>query len=161
MFCAPRSFISRRALLTGLLSVGVAFAASASQSEVANGLGSSWPNTTDVSTSPHWHVYVFTRDGIRYIQINDLNGTVRTAFAAANGEVLVLPMGADSQHVSVTKGVSTSSTSAATETVYSGNGVNVTIAPPSSKLAAAATAMTCDSAYACSGGQIAIQVVSP
>jgi hypothetical protein len=61
-------------------------------------LGQAWPNTQDVSASPHWHVYLFTAGGIRYVQINDLNGNIRGAVATANGQFLVLPMGRDAQH---------------------------------------------------------------
>ena len=51
--------------------------AMAANSLPSSGLGQSWPNTTDVSASPHWHVYVFQRNGVRYVQINDLSGKVR------------------------------------------------------------------------------------
>lgn len=68
----------------------------AQQTAAANtGLGQAWPNAADVSASPNWHVYVFERDGVRFIQINDLNGNVRSAFATANGQLLVLPSGLD------------------------------------------------------------------
>ncbi|WP_266158615.1 hypothetical protein [Dyella silvatica] len=70
------------------------------QTTAETGLGQSWPHTFDISASPHWHVYAFENGGIRYIQINDLNGTVRGAFASANGQFLVLPMGLDSQQIS-------------------------------------------------------------
>lgn len=63
-------------------------------------LGLAWPNTPDVSASPHWHVYVFELNGVRYIQINDLDGVVRGAFASENGQFLVLPMGSNSQQIS-------------------------------------------------------------
>lgn len=61
----------------------------------ATGLGQSWPNATDVSASPRWHVYVFERNGVRYVQINDLNGKVRAAFATSGGNFLALPLGVD------------------------------------------------------------------
>ena len=61
----------------------------------ASGLGQSWPNATDVSASPRWHVYVFERNGVRYVQINDLNGKVRAAFATTGGNFLALPLGVD------------------------------------------------------------------
>ncbi len=61
----------------------------------ASGLGQSWPNATDVSSSPRWHVYVFERNGVRYVQVNDLNGKVRAAFATSGGNFLALPLGSD------------------------------------------------------------------
>ena len=65
----------------------------------ATGLGQAWPNASDVSSSPRWHVYVFIKDGVRYIQVNDLNGKVRGAIATANGQFLVLPIGTDAEGV--------------------------------------------------------------
>ncbi|WP_175927454.1 hypothetical protein [Burkholderia cepacia] len=88
----------KRASLTlmVLLSVGVANHVSATD----DGLGSSWPNAPDVSANPNWHVYVFRRAGVKYIQVNDLSGTVREVVATSAGEFLVLPMGRDASRVS-------------------------------------------------------------
>lgn len=87
-----------RALCAGLLVIGLAAPALAAGPS-GTGLGQAWPNAPDVSTSSHWHVYVFRANGIRYVQINDLNGNVRGAFAAANGQFLVLPMGRDARRI--------------------------------------------------------------
>jgi hypothetical protein len=87
-----------RALCAGLLVVGLAAPALAAGPS-GTGLGQAWPNAPDVSTSPRWHVYVFTANGVRYVQVNDLNGNVRGAFAAANGRFLVLPMGRDARRI--------------------------------------------------------------
>jgi hypothetical protein len=57
------------------------------------GLGQSWPNAPDVSASPQFHVYVFSREGVRYVQVNDLNGNVLAAVGSAGGEIIVLPIG--------------------------------------------------------------------
>jgi hypothetical protein len=125
MFRKPSGFALRAGAVSTL------FAALLSTSVLANeapatGLGESWPNATDVSVSPHYHVYVFVRDGIRYIQVNDLNGTVRGAVAMADRVVLVLPVGVDApyvttQHVQlpVTRG----------ETVYRDSATRITAAP--------------------------------
>ncbi|RDD83486.1 hypothetical protein DVJ77_02595 [Dyella tabacisoli] len=96
-----------------------------------SGLGQAWPNVPDVSSSPRWHVYVFERDGIRFIQVNDLNGTVRGAFAAANDQFLVLPIGADSQNVSTPQQprTATATASAPSETVYQDNSVQIQLTP--------------------------------
>ena len=59
------------------------------------GLGSAWPNAQDVSRQPQWHVYVFVRDGVKYIQVNDTNGVVRGGIAASiSGDArIALPLG--------------------------------------------------------------------
>ncbi|HEX5306096.1 MAG TPA: hypothetical protein VFW82_08425, partial [Dyella sp.] len=74
----------------------------------SSGLGQSWPNTTDVSTNPYWHVYVFEKDGVRYVQVNDTNGRVHAAIATAGGQVLVLPIGVDAQNVTTSPDTTTS-----------------------------------------------------
>jgi len=132
MFRKSFGFASRSGVaaiaLTALLSTA-AFA----QAPVT-GLGQSWPNAADVSVSPHYHVYVFVRDGIRYIQVNDLNGTVRAAVAVADDVVLVLPVGADAQSVTTRHGLAqlagTQNTGAA-ETVYSDRSTRITATPTS------------------------------
>ena len=91
--------LPRRALLAGLVVMGLSAPVFASESSSV-GLGQAWPNARDVSSSTNWHVYTFNANGVRYIQINDLNGNVRGAFATANGQFLVLPMGRDAQRVS-------------------------------------------------------------
>lgn len=101
----------------------------------STGLGQSWPNATDVSVSPHYHVYVFLRDGIRYIQVNDLNGTVRGAIAEADHVVLVLPVGVDSQYVTTSQASAqpAAATDASTvETIYSDSSTQITASPASS-----------------------------
>jgi hypothetical protein len=98
----------------------------AQNADTATGLGQSWPNAADVSTSPHYHVYVFHKDGIRYFQVNDLNGNVRAAVAIANGVVLTLPMGLDSAEVTHSTAPQISN---ASETVYNDKDVTLTATP--------------------------------
>lgn len=105
------------------------FCTSAWAQQAASGLGQSWPNAPDVSSSPNWHVYVFESDGIRYVQVNDLNGKVRGAFATAGGQFLRLPMGADAQRVATPQQPLESSKAASGETVYRDNAVQVQVAP--------------------------------
>lgn len=98
------------------------------------GLGQSWPNAPDVSSSPRWHVYVFERDGIRYIQVNDLNGTVRGAFATAGGQFIRLPLGTDAQLVSTPQqpgNAATTSAAAPSQPIYQDNAVKVMATPQS------------------------------
>jgi hypothetical protein len=75
-------------------------------------------------------VYVFVLNGVKYIQINDLNGTVHAALGVANGAAVVLPMGVDAQNVSTTTG-SSSPSSSTTQTVYNDGTTAVTATPQS------------------------------
>lgn len=87
-----------RAFWASLVAIAISTSAMAAQSP-SSGLGQAWPNAQDVSASPHWHVYVFTAGGVRYIQVNDLAGNIRGAVATANGQFLVLPMGRDARQI--------------------------------------------------------------
>lgn len=110
-------FLLSLAMLAGC---GMATAATAP----VTGLGQPWPNVPDVSMSGHFHVYVFERDGIRYIQVNDLAGTVRGAVALVGGDALDLPMGVDANHwVSASERVATG------ETIYQDEATTISVAP--------------------------------
>ena len=90
--------VSRRAAIVAFLMLGLStpiFAAS----PPSMGLGQTWPNTADVSPSPHWHAYVFMLGGIKYVQINDINGNVLGAVGTVNGQFIILPIGRFSQLV--------------------------------------------------------------
>lgn len=119
---------SKRAVLAFGLAFGLSGGAFAGTP--SSGLGEAWPNATDVSASPHFHVYLFNRDGIRFIQVNDLGGTVRGAIATANGTVLVLPIGVDAAHVNAAN-AQTATPSSASETVYQDQAVSVSATPQS------------------------------
>lgn len=127
MFRKPSGFALRTSavsiLFTALLSTSV-FAQAP-----ATGLGQAWPNATDVSVSPHYHVYVFVRDGIRYIQVNDLNGVVRGAVAMADSVVLVLPVGVDAPYVTSQHAQVPATTAANAETVYNDGATRITATP--------------------------------
>jgi hypothetical protein len=116
----------KRAVLAA--SLAVLFSGAAWSGAPSTGLGQAWPNTTDVSSSPHFHAYLFARDGIEYVQINDLRGTVRAAFAAAPGTVLVLPIGVDAVHAGTANNAVSSNTA---ETVYQDKTVSVSATPQS------------------------------
>jgi hypothetical protein len=127
-------FLPRRALCGGLVVMGLSVAAMAAASSAS--LGEAWPNAQDVSASTHWHVYVFDNNGVRYFQVNDLYGNVRVAFATANGQFLVLPMGRDAQRISTPQQTATTSTTAVpltsyTETVYRDSSIQLTAVPMS------------------------------
>jgi hypothetical protein len=115
------------AILAALLTLGLVGGAHAQTASVSAGLGQAWPNTADVSTSPHWHVYVFQLNGVKYVQVNDLNGTVHAAVGTASGATIILPMGVDAQNVTTA-----SVTSQAAETVYQDATTTVTATPQSS-----------------------------
>ncbi|PPT93242.1 hypothetical protein XthCFBP4691_01120 [Xanthomonas theicola] len=67
----------------------------------ATGLGESAPNAVDLSADPEWSVYEFEREGIRYVQINDLRGVVRAAAGAVGDRAWVMPMGTDVARVAI------------------------------------------------------------
>lgn len=83
-----------RSLLASFVVFGLGIGAAHAQTAMS-GLGQSWPNATDVSTSPNYHVYVFDRSGTRYIQVNDASGAVRGAFARTPYKLTGLPIGTD------------------------------------------------------------------
>lgn len=129
------SFV-RKAAFAGLLALCVTSIASAQTSAPATGLGQAWPNAADVSANPNWHVYVFVLNGIKYIQVNDLNGNVHAAVGTANGTSIVLPVGVDSQNVATSSSTTTNSSSttssvSSSTTVYSDSATTVTATPQS------------------------------
>ena len=128
-------FLPRRALCAGLVVMSLSAPAFAAQAP-GTGLGQSWPNAQDVSASAHWHVYTFASNGVRYIQVNDLDGNVRVAFATANGQFLVLPMGRNANSLSTPQQPVTASNTAVplssyTETVYRDDSVQLNAVPMS------------------------------
>ncbi|HTV86023.1 MAG TPA: hypothetical protein VME63_11480 [Dyella sp.] len=126
----------------------------------STGLGQSWPNAADVSVSPHYHVYVFARDGIRYIQVNDLNGTVRGAVAVADHVVLVLPIGADaSSVVTYQPQANAQRPNASGETVYRDGTTQISASPQSTGavqliVSTANDQGTCTDPFNCTGGNV-------
>lgn len=123
MFRQSIAFVSRRGLFTALFAT--LMSASAFAQAPATGLGQAWPNATDVSVSTHYHVYTFLRDGIRYVQVNNLNGTVLGAVAVADNVVLVLPVGEDAQYVTTRHGAAAGNAGGG-ETVYSDSNTLIT-----------------------------------
>ena len=155
MFC-----ISRKTILAGLFGLVLSTSGLAAKLP-STGLGQSWPNTNDVSASPHYHVYLFARDGIRYVQVNDSSGKVRAAFATANQVIFVLPIGTDAQGAGTshqTAAQTTMANTSSTELVYSDNVVQVTATPQSNGTLLVNASLTgCTDPYNCIGGS----VVSP
>lgn len=120
-----RSWLSLGVLAMSLTSMG----AMAATGLPSTGLGQSWPNATDVSASPHWHVYLFQRDGVRYVQINDLNGTVRAAIGTAGGSFLTLPLGSDAAQVATPSEPLAVTGNTVGDIVYQDSAVKVLVAP--------------------------------
>ncbi|MHA7216866.1 hypothetical protein ACX83E_00900 [Burkholderia pseudomallei] len=123
----------RRTLLAGV--IALAMSTSGYAETPAKGLGQSWPNTRDVSLNPAWHVYVFKLRGIKYVQINDVNGKVLGAIGTANGQFIVLPIGEFAQYVTAqgfsgTDGSVGEGTDRAA-TIYQDKSVVVTASPTS------------------------------
>jgi predicted extracellular nuclease len=142
--------LTHKVALAGLITLGLTSAASAQTATPSSGLGQSWPNATDVSSNPNWHVYVFALNGIKYIQVNDLDGNVHAAVGTAGGTTIVLPVGVDAQNVSTQAPASTSST----DTVYSDSSTTVTATPQSNGTTQfnALSKPDCDT-YNCGGGR--------
>lgn len=145
----------RKAAFVSLLTIGLASTATAQTSAPATGLGQSWPNAADVSAAPNWHAYVFHLHGIKYVQINDISGTVHAAIGTANGVTIVLPIGVDAQNVRTT----VSAASAAAQVVYQDATTTVTATPQNTgatTFTVTNQAASCP-AYGCSGPGVAAQ----
>ncbi|WP_439444491.1 hypothetical protein ABWU93_11605 [Xanthomonas translucens pv. translucens] len=67
----------------------------------SKGLGESAPAAQNLYIDPAWSVYQFERDGITYLQINDVQGRVRAAVARAGDTAWVMPMGRDVDKVRI------------------------------------------------------------
>ncbi|WLA02775.1 hypothetical protein [Xanthomonas translucens] len=65
------------------------------------GLGEATPAAANLSADPAWKVYQFERDGITYLQINDIAGGVRSAVGRVGDTAWVMPVGVDADRVSI------------------------------------------------------------
>ncbi len=65
------------------------------------GLGESAPEAANLALDPAWRIYEFERDGVTYLQINDLTGTVRAGVGQIKETLWVLPMGKDVARVAL------------------------------------------------------------
>ncbi|CAJ8196347.1 Uncharacterised protein [Burkholderia pseudomallei] len=148
MSCTHGS-LSRKLALAGCMAIGMTSATFAQTVTPATGLGQSWPNATDQSRSPHWHVYVFRLNGIEYVQINDLNGIVHAAVGTAGGTSVALPVGTDAPNVHTDAAPTSSAT---TQTVYRDTTTTITATPQSNGTTVFAVANICQDPYNCGGG---------
>jgi hypothetical protein len=65
------------------------------------GLGERSPAAANLTLDPAWSIYEFQRDGVTYLQINDVAGEVRAVVARVDNALWVLPMGKDADRVTV------------------------------------------------------------
>jgi len=127
---------------------GTAVAASPS-----TGLGQSWPNAPDVSTNPNFHVYVFDFGGIRYIQVNDINGNVLGSVGSAGGTFLTLPIGRYANLVDTPSQPATlpaaTQPAAAPKPIYDDGTTAITVTPLSNGAMQLRAADTCGDPVTC------------
>lgn len=57
----------------------------------------------DLSAVSNAKVFAFERDGIRYLQVNDSTGQVRTAIGWIDNVVWVMPIGVDADRTKILK----------------------------------------------------------
>jgi hypothetical protein len=151
-----------RVLFLAALVMGVSGVATATPP--ATGLGQAWPNAVDVSVSPHYHVYSFLLNGVRYLQVNRLDGAILGAVGIAGDQFIVLPVGNAAQVSTPQQPATTTSTtspSSTSEVVYQDASTVITATPQSDGTAAlAATALACGDPTVCNShgaAQAAIQ----
>lgn len=115
---------------TGLfLAALLATSAGLAHAQSVTGLGQEWPNAADVSTSPNYHVYVFQRGTLHYIQVNDASGKVRGAFARSAFGISGLPVGTDAQTLATPDEPQPAPASTSGETVYQDSSIKIFAAP--------------------------------
>ncbi|RDS81427.1 hypothetical protein [Dyella psychrodurans] len=141
-------------LVLGLAALGSTTATLAQTAAPATGLGQAWPNAKDHSRSPYWHVYVFERDGMRYIQINDRQGTVHAALGRAGDMVFALPVGVDAADVTMS---SSEQTSTSALPIYQDEAISVMAVPQSNGTVQITVQMTGCEPVGCIGGSVAAQ----
>lgn len=111
------------------LAIAIGFTAPALASPASTGLGEKWPNATDVSVSPDWHVYTFDKNGTKYIQINDAVGNVRAALARTPYAVVGLPIGSDAGNVATPSEPLPAPASRTSTLLYQDSSLKVFVAP--------------------------------
>lgn len=153
MFRTPFHF-ARKAVLTAFVATGFIATVAAQDSTPATGLGQAWPNTPDYSASPYWHVYVFKRDGIKYVQVNDIQGTVRAAVGTTGGIAFALPIGSDVEHVTVE---SSSAPVDLTQTIYQDDEITVMTEPQVNGGVLFTIQAACGDPLICTGQRVAAQ----
>lgn len=147
--------VIRHAILAGFAALSLTTIAVAQTATPDTGLGQAWPNAKDHSRSPYWHVYVFKRDGIRYIQINDRNGTVHAALGHASDTIFALPLGVDAENVTI---MSSTDGSTSALPIYQDEAIGVMAVPQSDGTMQIMVQSVCSDPVGCSGGNVAAQI---
>ena len=142
--------VIRQTVLAGLIALGAITVATAQTAESTTGLGQAWPNAADHSRSPNWHVYVFDRDGIRYIQINDRNGIEHAALGRTSDTTFVLPLGVEANEVTIS---SAAEGSKAALPIYQDEAISVTIDSQNDGTSRIAVQQACEPS-GCIGGRL-------
>ncbi|GLQ47016.1 hypothetical protein GCM10007862_20670 [Dyella lipolytica] len=141
------SHVVRKTVCVGVIAASLTAIVATAQTAPATGLGQSWPNAPDVSVNPHWHAFVFERDGVRYIQINDRNGTVHAVIGRVGDTLFALPVGVDARRVDAAPALSAETSS---QTVYQDDTMTVMAAPQSDgTVQIMVRALGCDDPGAC------------
>jgi hypothetical protein len=117
-----------RYVLSALLVLPLGIGAVHAQSATA-GLGQSWPATTDVSSNPGYHVYLFQRGSNHYIQVNDANGNVLGAFVKTAYSLVGLPVGGAGNTLATPDEPLATPPATAGDLVYSDGATSVYVAP--------------------------------
>ncbi|MBB4595123.1 hypothetical protein [Xanthomonas cannabis] len=65
------------------------------------GLGDSNPKSANLAIDPSLAIYELHRDGVTYLQINDVTGAVRAVVARVDNALWTLPMGKDVERVTL------------------------------------------------------------
>jgi hypothetical protein len=119
---------STRFLLSTLLALPLGVTAVHAQSALSLGQATTTA-VGDVSASANYHVYVFTRGGTRYIQVNDATGAVRGAFAVTAYKAVGLPIGSDASRLATPDEPLPAPAVTTGETVYKDTSIQVFAAP--------------------------------
>ncbi|CCP10780.1 hypothetical protein SMSKK35_1379 [Stenotrophomonas maltophilia SKK35] len=85
------------------------------------GLGQASPAAVNLSQDPSWQLYGFQRDGITYLQVNDLLGNVQLIIGNAGGAYWVLPAGDNLAKVSLPQQKIQIPAGASRSQIYSGS----------------------------------------
>ncbi|MCC8536581.1 hypothetical protein ACDH70_02820 [Xanthomonas axonopodis pv. poinsettiicola] len=89
--------------ISGMLASGVTMAQCCGNGGVGihatTGLGDSNPKAANLTMDPSFAIYELHRDGVTYLQINDVTGVVHAVVARVDNALWTLPMGKDVERV--------------------------------------------------------------
>lgn len=89
--------------IAGMLASGMTMAQCCANGGVGvhamTGLGDSNPKAANLAMDPSFAIYELHRDGVTYLQINDVSGVVHAVVARVDNALWTLPMGKDVERV--------------------------------------------------------------